>query len=209
MAAMNQVTFQNTLTYYYQNPSTEVAADAIRWWVKNDHSMQTGFDENPCNLYLYAFVRLGQLHPLLIRRYETLFEEANPWGKQFLARVLAHIGDEASEGWAQSLVKHEASHDLQILSSRRRHDPIRTRPIVSPVQLDLNWMEFFLTGSQEPLEEIASCLSEWGFLKGAFNEWETTTIAGSRLTADRFTNCTCSLKRFPKMRGMGCRSTGD
>jgi hypothetical protein len=201
MAAMNQVTFQNALTYFYQNSSTEVAADAIRWWVTKDHSMQVGFDENPCNLYLYAFVRLGQLNPSLIRRYETLFEEANQWGKQFLARVLAHIGDEASEGWAQSLVKHEASHDLQILASQRRHDPIRTLPIVSPVELDLNWMEFFLTGSQEPLEQIASCLSEWGFLKGALNEWLSRPFPFARLMRRRRQR---QLKRLADETGIIC-----
>lgn len=82
--------------------------------------MQVGFEENPCNVILYAFVRLGQLHPELIRRYEAHFDDANPWGQRFLSRVLAHVGDNESETWAKSLSSRDANDDILLLGSGQR-----------------------------------------------------------------------------------------
>jgi hypothetical protein len=143
---MDEQRFNQTLHFHYQRPTAAAVEDALRWWVTASHSMQVGFEENPCNVILYAFVRLGQLCPELVRRYESYFDDAHPWGQRFLSRVLAHAGDGDSEIWAQSLASLDANDDIRLLASGQRHAPIQTLPIVSPVQLDLHWMDGVVSG---------------------------------------------------------------
>lgn len=94
---MDHQAFNQTLQFHYRNPSSEAAAEALRWWVTAPHPMQVDFHANPCNLVLYAFICLAKLHPSLIRTSEQLYDEANSWGQGFLARLLAHVGDGESE----------------------------------------------------------------------------------------------------------------
>lgn len=168
---MDNQRFNQTLHFHYQHPKASAVEDALRWWVSSNHSMMVGFHENPCNVVLYAFVRLGQLYPELLRRYESQFDDAHPWGQRFLSRVLAHVGDGDTEAWAHSLAIHDANDDIRLLASGQRHAPIQTLPIVSPVQFDLHWMDFFLTGKQQPLEEISGCLYEPSIVRSRLEQW--------------------------------------
>lgn len=168
---MDHEAFNRTLQFYYRAPSPESAAEALRWWVTASHSMQVDFHANPCNLVLYAFICLAELHPSLIRTSEQLYEEANSWGQGFLARLLAHIGDTASEKWAGNKGESDSNRDIQLLCSGKRRDPIRTLPIDNPVQLDLLWTEFCITGDAKTVHDIASCFTESSVVRRRLNEW--------------------------------------
>ena len=168
---MDHDAFNQTLQFHYRSPSPEAAAEALRWWVTASHPMQVDFHVNPCNLVLYAFICLTELHPSLIRTSEQLYEEANSWGQGFLARLLAHVGDTASETWAGNKGESDSNRDLQLLRSGKRQDRIRTLPIVHPVQLDLLWTEFCITGDEKPVHDIAWCFTEPSVVRSRLNEW--------------------------------------
>lgn len=198
---MDTQRFNETLHVHYQRPTADAVEDALRWWVTANHSMQAGFEENPCNIVLYAFVRLSQLHPELLRFYESLFDDTHPWGQDFLARVLAHAGDDESEKWAKSRSSQGANNDLLTLASGKRRESIRTLPIVTPVQLDLNWMEFFLTGDQTALGEIADSLAERSHVRELLEKWLAKRGFLNRLMRQRREN---QIKKLKDETGIFC-----
>jgi hypothetical protein len=168
---MNLTTFQGTLRTFYQRPSPQLAEELVLWWVTTSHAMQRDFQENPCNIVLYALIRLAEIYPELLREYERRFDEANPWGQRFLARVLAHCGDDLSVNWATNRGDINRFEDLRILSKATRRGRIAMLPIRTATQLDYWWMEFLLTGDRAAIAEVASCLRQRSVIREKLDRW--------------------------------------
>lgn len=168
---MDSASFQERLQTFYQQPSQALAEELIHWWVTTPHSMQGDLDENPCNIALYAFIRLAGLYPELVCEYEKLFDLATPWGKEFLARVLSHCADEQTGAWAKTKATVGRGSELKRLAAGNRRDLPRKFPIDTSFQLDLWWMEFFLTGDPWVLREISRRLEYPSEVRRRLNKW--------------------------------------
>ena len=168
---MDSASFQERLQTFYQQPSQSLAEELIHWWVTTPHSMQGDLHENPRNIALYAFIRLAGLYPELLREYEKLFDLATPWGKEFLARVLSHCADEQTIAWAKTRETVDRASELKRLAAGKRRDLPRMFPIHTSFQLDLWWMEFFLTGDAWVLREISKRLEYPSEVRRRLNKW--------------------------------------
>jgi hypothetical protein len=168
---MDSASFQERLQTFYQQPSQSLAEELIHWWVTTPHSMQGDLHENLRNIALYAFMRLAGLYPELVREYEKLFELATPWGKEFLARVLSHCADEQTVAWAKTKATIGRVSELKRLAAGNRRDLPRMFPINTSFQLDLWWMEFFLTGNPWVLREISRRLEYPSEVRRRLHKW--------------------------------------
>jgi len=168
---MDSASFQERLQTFYQQPSQSLAEELTHWWVTTPHSMQGDLYENPRNIALYAFMRLAGIYPELVREYEKLFDLATPWGKVFLARVLSHCADEQTVAWANSRRTVDRVSELKRLAAGKCRDLPRMFPIHTSLQLDLWWMEFFLTGDPWVLHEISRRLEYPSEVRRRLNKW--------------------------------------
>lgn len=168
---MDSASFQQRLQTFYQQPSQSLAEELIHWWVTTPHSMQGDLHENPRNIALYAFIRLAGLYPGLVREYEKLFDLATPWGKEFLARVLSHCANQQTVAWAKTKATVGRVSELKRLVAGNRRNLPRMFPIDTSFQLDLWWMEFFLTGNPWVLREISRRLEYSSEVRRRLHKW--------------------------------------
>lgn len=169
---MNLASFQESLQTFYRQPSQSRAEELIAWCVSTEHSQTDEIIEgNPLNVWSYAFMRLAEMYPELVRVYESSYEAATVWGKRFLVCVLLHCGDDQTAVWATAQAAADPRADLQRLASGQRQEPPPLFPINFAYQLDLWWVNFFLTGDLFVIKEIADRLQDKSDLRLRLDRW--------------------------------------
>ena len=96
-----QADFNRFVDEYYRSGSPDQAADAI-WFFVNSEMLGKCSSEGGIDLTPYAFARIAEDHPEVIRNYEALLDKAPPRGKAYILSLLGMVGDEGTQGFLKN-----------------------------------------------------------------------------------------------------------
>jgi hypothetical protein len=130
----DRAAFDAVTTGYYRNPDEQLAAGALRHWlrlvaVSDDAQLARSI------VLLYLFARISQRAPAARAGFEPILRAYQGPHVELARRLLQAADDPAFPDAVEA-------------------------PIVGPASLDLLWAEFFVTGQAAPIERICSTL-DW------------------------------------------------
>ena len=159
---------ENFITYYYRKP------DPTRVPAILDNVMKGPFvdDQAKRMLSAHAFGHIARSNQKLIRLYESQFTQASPSARSFLIDALALCGDDVTqrqlEVWARDPRYADQKRELEAaassLANPKRLLP-RNRPARIPIDLDLLWADFMITGEFTPIARILDTLDQTSSLR--------------------------------------------
>jgi hypothetical protein len=155
------------MTYYYKSPDPRLGPQMLKtllkdenlahpWLVKNDHVREL------------VAAQLGDIaagKPKIVREYESTFPETSPAGRRVIIRALMNCGDAETlkrvDAWLADKQNAAVRLELEALAKHLR-DPkrkhARDRLAREPRELDLLWVNFFITGEYAPVARILDVL---------------------------------------------------
>ena len=161
----SQIDFESFVRYYYINPQPYKAPVAARSFLSSELAAgEESCDEDCRYSAAYVFGRIGQLEPNVVPEYHALFEEGSHEQRLFMLHVLQLCGTRQTEEFFISRLNagryiNEGKVIKEILSQGIpfEFDPIENS-IESPLDVDLLWREFAITGSEEAIRHIIPVL---------------------------------------------------
>ena len=174
---MYEAEFIRFTNEYYRFGSPDQAAEAI-WYFVNSEMLGKCSSEGGIDLTPYVFARIAEDHPEVIRDYEALLEEATPRGKIFLLSLLGMVGDEHTQKLLNDRFYDDAYRDLQQeiadtlgrLPATEKINALQ-RVIRSGFDLDLLWVEFFITGNKQAVSRIIRSLDWPDVIREKLQAW--------------------------------------
>ncbi len=172
---MNDLECDDFLTYYYRSPVPERATEALRFLMSGSHV------EDACGRVptAYFFARMAQENPGLLRDYEQLFGETQFEGDALLSEIIA---------------------DLKSIPQAPSNALART--VRTPTGNDLLWAEFFVTGSNEPIERLIEVLERPDRIRQKLEAWLTSPLRFFRSA----TRCKRTYERLRTAAGVACNT---
>jgi hypothetical protein len=155
--------YGKTGTYYYLNPDPKVGPKMLKELLKKENLEHPFFakrDDVP-GLIGAQIGDIGAGKPEIVREYEAMFPDATPAGRKVVIRALENAGDKDTakkvDEWIKDPKFVEQKADLEALKKhledpKRQH--VRDRPAKEPKDLDLLWVNFFVTGEYAPVSRI-------------------------------------------------------
>jgi hypothetical protein len=150
-------------TFYYQKPDPTLGTKMLRELLRKENLEHAFFAQRTEVLPLVAS-QLGDIangHPEIVREYEAAFADATPAGRKVIIRALMNAGDKDTAKkvgeWIADKRFADQKADLEKLKThiddpKRKH--IRDVPAKEPKDLDLLWVNFFVTGEYAPVSRI-------------------------------------------------------
>ncbi|HEY0992955.1 MAG TPA: hypothetical protein VGD80_38140 [Kofleriaceae bacterium] len=132
--------FRVVTTGYYRNPDAQLAAGALRHWLRLLATSDQGQDARLMVLY-YVFARIGQVSKAARDAFEPILRASESPRADLVQRLLRAASDRTFETVLDAL-------------------PHRRDSQLDCVSLNLLWGEFFVTGQAEPIERIFTAL-DW------------------------------------------------
>lgn len=117
-------------------------------------------DMDAQNLALYFFARVARLEPSVIPQYEASLEKVSHGERSFILNVLRLATDDRKQELARSL---EGSFPGEF--------DVLQRPIAGPADLDYLWVEFFVTGSKDPVRKLIEVLAWPDRVRHKLDRW--------------------------------------
>ncbi|MFN0054266.1 MAG: hypothetical protein ACKV0T_18985 [Planctomycetales bacterium] len=157
------VNHPKTVTYYYQSPDPALGAKLLKELLTKENLEHPWFVKNDQVLILVG-AALGDIatgHPEVVRDYEAAFADVPVAGRKVVLRALMNCGDkqtlEQVESWLGAESTAQPKAELRALKKHfadpeRKH--IRDVPAREPKELDLLWVNFFVTGEYAPVSRI-------------------------------------------------------
>lgn len=155
---MKQEDFLNVINNYYRSGTPAKAVAALEYllssgWVDED-------EPGRGVLTSYIFRRIAESVPEIREKAWTLFDHCSPAWRRFVVSLLLDAGDEKS----QALLARVRRQEPHLVGTSEKNlstglNAMR-RTIESPLELDLLWGEFLVTGSHQPVRRIIHVL-EW------------------------------------------------
>lgn len=141
---MDSSEFNEFTTRFYQTAPVHRLGEAL------DFVLAAPFLEvaHTRRMFGYFLARVAQLHPAALRTYESALTTASPVGRSFLSPMLEAIRSPASQERLSALP-----------------------PIHAPGDLDFLWMEFFVTGSPQPVVAVIDVLEWRDLLRERIGTW--------------------------------------
>jgi len=142
--------FRVVTTGYYRNPDAQLAAGALRHWLRllamSDKRQKAGRDERQ-------------------EACKDDRQEARNWVLVYVFARISHVSEAARDAFEPMLRAFEGPHAEFVQQLLRiASDPTFPNAVQAPIKdrgfLDLLWGEFFVTGQAEPIERIFSTL-DW------------------------------------------------
>jgi hypothetical protein len=159
--------YSKLVTSYYKAPNPELGPKMLHELLKEENLTHAWFQKNPHVLELIA-AQLGDIglkKPAIVRKYDEAFAVAPPAGRRIIVRALMTCGDAETlkelNVWIADPVNTNMRPELQALKGHLQ-DPkrkqVRDRPARVPLDLDLLWGNFFITGEYAPVSRILDVL---------------------------------------------------
>jgi hypothetical protein len=159
--------YQKEMTFYYQSPDPKLGPKMLKDLLKDENLGHPFFAKRPDVLTLIA-AQLGDIaagKPEVVREYEAEFAAAPAAGKKVIVRALMNCGDKETlkqvSNWLGDKKNADLKADLKAdLEALKKHlgDPKRKHardlPVKEPKDLDLLWVNFFITGEYDPVSRI-------------------------------------------------------
>lgn len=176
-----QAAFDRFTSHYYEAPQPERAPEMLHVFLTDIVPSKQDLQQDTHSLMLaaYFFGRLGVGHSHLVRQYEALFATSPPVGRLALLEVLRICGDEITRTKLQQWQADPAfqSHHSQLTSVRERLGAPMVSPLsretATPADLDLLWMEFFLTGDPKPIRKLLDVVDRPDHIRQRLDQWLT------------------------------------
>lgn len=159
------VRFEKFLQEYYQAPDADQVPRYLMEVIGSEFFM-TGevFRQNRQLLYAYAFGRMAELEPSLIPLYMKIFDTAPLEGRLFMVNVFQVCGGDAVRKYLQDSMNDPAFEKVKPLieAALSQEFPLAYDPFVKeiniPYDIEMLWVEYFLTGNSKAIERIVSVL---------------------------------------------------
>src|SRR5262245_38066134 len=150
-------------TFYYLDPDPQIGPKMLKDLLKKENLEHPFFvkrDDVP-GLLGAQIGDIGAGKPEIVREYEAAFADATPAGRKVVIRALENAGDKDTAKKVGEWIKDpkfvDQKGDLEALKKhledpKRQH--VRDRPAKEPKDLDLLWVNFFVTGEYAPVSRI-------------------------------------------------------
>ena len=160
-------TYQKTVTFYYKTPDPDLGPKMLTELLKKENLEYPWFVGKEYVLLLNGAM-LGDIaagHPKIVRQYEAAFAAAPLAGRRIIVRALTNCGDKETDEkvktWLADQRYADCRPELEALK-KRLDDPkrknTRDQPARTPDDLDLLWVNFFITGEYAPIARILDVL---------------------------------------------------
>ena len=159
--------YMQAMTYYYKSPDDSLGPKMLKDLLKKENIEHAWFAKNAHVLTLVA-AQMGDIaagKPKLVREYEAAFAEATLTGRRVIIRSLTNCGDAETimlmSGWLTDEKYADVRPELEALKKhldnpKRKH--VRDLRAKTPDDLDLLWVNFFITGEYAPISRILDVL---------------------------------------------------
>jgi ankyrin repeat protein len=124
-------------------------------------------DQHTRDIHLYLFIRAAQREPELVARYRALLKGGSSEGRLFISTILSLLGQEDVAPPAEQ-VGPTFPTGLDALS----------RPVRAGSDLDYLWVDFFLTGGEEPVRTIIKVIAWPDRIRSRLETWLGTPASG-------------------------------
>ena len=154
-------------TYHVSEPNPERTAKAIRYLISSRILIMASDNPGEGKSLRFFLARIAVRNASVLRLCEEALNSASHEGRIFLLDVLSSVGDATTKGFLKKRViqqsyRHERAEMERALSfdlPRGLLNPLRGA-ISSGSQLDLLWVEFFVSGNEAAVRRIIQVL-EW------------------------------------------------
>jgi hypothetical protein len=155
--------YQKVMTFYYDSPDPKLGPKMLKDLLSDENLGHPFFAKRPDVLTLIA-AQLGDIangKSEIVRDYEKELPGAPEAGQKVIIRALMNCGDKETlklfDGWAKDkrldgVAKELAALKKHLADPKRKH--ARDLPVKEPRDLDLLWVNFFITGEYEPVSRI-------------------------------------------------------
>jgi putative NIF3 family GTP cyclohydrolase 1 type 2 len=165
-------------TYYYRSPAPKEAPRMFEWWLTHDFS-----PSDPVGRLIqgFFFARVARDNPEVVRGYEVVLPKVPHEARLVILEVLSVSGDENTRKFLQDCAANSKFGAEKDVIDKILAGPIPApldifqRPIEGGWDLDLLWIEFFVTGSPRPVLRIVDVLEWPDRLRGKLSAWMEST----------------------------------
>jgi hypothetical protein len=159
--------YSKPTTFYYKSPDPRLGPKLLKELLKKENLEHPFFAMRGHVLVLLSAL-LGDIatgKPEIVRAYEAAFNDAAVAGRRIIIRSLMNCGDRQTIKQVEAWLDDRRHADLQPeLKALKKHlqDPARkharARRARTPDDLDLLWVNFFVTGEYPPVARILDVL---------------------------------------------------
>jgi hypothetical protein len=156
-----------TLTLYYQSPNPELGPQLLKELLDKKNLEHPWFADKDyvLNLLSAQFGDIAAGKPKIVRKYEAAFAGASPAGKRVILHALENCGDKDTlkqiDAWLADPQYASVRPELEALKRQLKdpnHKHVRDRPAHTPDELDLLWVNYFVTGDYAPISRLLDVL---------------------------------------------------
>ncbi len=167
------------VTHYYQNPQPNQIPQAVKYFISSaefKRYMQT--NQHLVEMLAYFFGRVAELSPKLRRDYEKMYDKADEKSKVFFWKIFSVYRDPTTEKFFKA--KMNADPTQKVVLQNMLNQPLKgkqffVKDVQGLNQLDFLWMEFFATGSREPIQKIIDVLNWKDIFRNKLQDWLLTS----------------------------------
>ncbi|MFL5341441.1 MAG: hypothetical protein ACJ8F7_14950 [Gemmataceae bacterium] len=146
--------YARAVPYYYKSPDPALGPKMLKELLKEENLRHPLFTKDNNYVLMLNAAVLGDIargQPKVVREYEDAYADASPAGRKVIVRALENCGDGDTVKWIGDRTELAA---LKAQLEDPKHKHIRDRPAKTPDDLDLLWVNFFITGEYAPISRI-------------------------------------------------------
>ncbi len=167
-----------TNTYYRLQSDIERTAEAVRYGTSPSCLQQYKNRPGALDITRFFFARVGLGNPSVLRVYEQICEDVSHEQRIFLLDILSCAGDAITKIFLEDRMmldsyREEQSEIERILESgvpSGISEPLRST-VSSGLDLDLLWVEFFVSGNDKAIRRIIQVLERPDQIREELNGW--------------------------------------
>ncbi len=146
--------YAQTVPFYYKAPDPKLGPKMLKELLKDETLQHPLFKKDNHYVAMLNAALLGDMargQPKIVREYEAAYADASPDGRKVIRRALENCGDADTVKW---IADRKELADLKALLEDPKHKHVRDRQAKTPDELDLLWVNFFITGEYAPISRI-------------------------------------------------------
>ena len=154
--------YAQKVTFFYKSPDPALGPKMLKELLKDENLQHPLFTKDKNYVLMLQATILGDIarsQLKIVREYEAAYTDAKPLGRKVIRRALENCGDAETvkiiTGWIADFPDDKTELEAlkaQLDDPKRKH--VRDRPAKTPDDLDLLWVNFFVTGEYAPVSRI-------------------------------------------------------
>ncbi len=159
----NDNELNNFTAYYYLHPRPLETPQALKYYLNSASFSESKSNPGTIDLMSYLYVKLAEMNPNLLKEYTKLYDSAKEDGRLFLLSIFKIYRDEQTENYLKERSGTASQHEKQIIQDVLSKPPQGSKAYLKGIekydQLDFFWIDFFLSGTKEPIVKLIDILS--------------------------------------------------